>query len=279
MQRIKNHALVNIYMRKNLPSEDALIEELPEDALELASEEEEVQEREYSKEDLVDLIDVPEWKTILIDLVKREKMNPWDIDVAELEEKYLKKINELEHSSLRVPANAILACAILLKTKSKYLRLSSLDDEEEEPLSAEQKEMFLEEIPDLMANRSFREGKISLDELVASIEDIIDATKPRKAKVRDIPRMELNFDDFSIEDKLDDVEALIQDRVDSQGIVMFNSLLENNETTTLVEMFLAVIFLMNKGKLFAYQTEFFGDIFIQLLKEGSGDNTIVQDSA
>ena len=279
MQRIKNHALVNIYMRKNLPSEDALIEELPEDALELASEEEEVQEREYSKEDLVDLIDVPEWKTILIDLVKREKMNPWDIDVAELAEKYLKKINELEHSSLRVPANAILACAILLKTKSKYLRLSSLDDEEEEPLSAEQKEMFLEEIPDLMANRSFREGKISLDELVASIEDIIDATKPRKAKVRDIPRMELNFDDFSIEDKLDDVEALIQDRVDSQGIVMFNSLLENNETTTLVEMFLAVIFLMNKGKLFAYQTEFFGDIFIQLLKEGSGDNTIVQDSA
>ena len=279
MQRIKNHALVNIYMRKNLPSEDALIEEMPEDALELASDEEEVQEREYSKEDLVDLIDVPEWKTILIDLVKREKMNPWDIDVAELAEKYLKKINELEHSSLRVPANAILACAILLKTKSKYLRLSSLDDEEEEPLSAEQKEMFLEEIPDLMANRSFREGKISLDELVASIEDIIDATKPRKAKVRDIPRMELNFDDFSIEDKLDDVEALIQDRVDSQGIVMFNSLLENNETTTLVEMFLAVIFLMNKGKLFAYQTEFFGDIFIQLLKEGSGDNTIVQDSA
>ncbi len=266
-------------MRKNLPSEDALIEEMPEDALELASEEEEVQEREYSKEDLVDLIDVPEWKTILIDLVKREKMDPWDIDVAELAEKYLKKINELEHSSLRVPANAILACAILLKTKSKYLRLSSLDDEEEEPLSAEQKEMFLEEIPDLMANRSFREGKISLDELVASIEDIIDATKPRKAKVRDIPRMELNFDDFSIEDKLDDVEALIQDRVDSQGIVMFNSLLENNETTTLVEMFLAVIFLMNKGKLYAYQTEFFGDIFIQLLKEGSGDNTIVQDSA
>ena len=250
-------------MKENLPSKDPLPVEAG--AKEPAEKEEEIYEREYSKEDLVDLIDQPEWKTILIDLVKSAKMNPWDIDVSELAEKYLQKVNELEHSSLRVPANAILACAILLKTKSKYLKLSSLDEEEEEPLTEEQKETFLEEIPDLMASRSFREGKISLDELVASIEDIIDSTRPKKGKMREMPRMELNLDDFSIEDRLDNIRALLKQKVDSQGLVMFNSLLESSETTAMVEMFLAILFLMNKGELLAYQTEFFGDIFIRLL--------------
>ena len=34
-------------------------------------------ERDYSQMDLVDLIDQPAWKTILLDLVSSEKMDPW----------------------------------------------------------------------------------------------------------------------------------------------------------------------------------------------------------
>ena len=43
--------------------------------------------------DLVDLIEQPAWKTILIELVKTEKMDPWSIDISQLSEKYLAKIN------------------------------------------------------------------------------------------------------------------------------------------------------------------------------------------
>lgn len=279
---LKITLLNNYYMEKSLLPKDPVAEsalaELDIDNdinsvqtndSQINMENEEVFERDYSKEDLVDLIDQPEWKTILIDLVKNEKMNPWDINVSELAEKYLKKINELGHSNLRVPANAILACAILLKTKSKYLKLSSIEDDEPEEITEQQKELLLEEIPDLMANRSFREGKISLDELVASIEDIIDSTKPKKNSLREIPRMELKLEDFSIEDMLDDVLSLIQNKVDSQGIVLFKDLVSEDKETTLVETFLAVLFLMTKGKIHAYQTDFFGDIFVQLIKDGT----------
>ncbi|MEK6820785.1 MAG: hypothetical protein AABY11_00095, partial [archaeon] len=37
-----------------------------------------------SSDDLVGLIDQPAWKTILISLVKNEKMDPWNIDVKDL---------------------------------------------------------------------------------------------------------------------------------------------------------------------------------------------------
>ena len=229
---------------------------------------EEVFERDYSKMDLVDLIDQPAWKTILLDLVATEKMDPWNIDVAQLAEKYLKKINELEGGNLRVPANAILACAILLKTKSKYLRLSSLDDDDEvaSGISPEQRSLLLEELPDLMANRSAREGRITLDELVSSIEDIIHRTKPRNNVARIMPRMEINFDTTSIEEKLESVFNLILSKADSQGIVMFTDLLIDGDTDTIIGTFLPLLFLMNKGKVLAYQNEFFGDIFVKVLE-------------
>lgn len=229
---------------------------------------EEVIERDYSKMDLVSLIDQPDWKSILIDLVKTNKMDPWNIDVSDLTQKYLDKINQMENLSLRVPANAILACAILVKTKSKYLKLSSIDeDEEDEELTVEQKELFLEELPDLVASRSLREGRISLDELVNSIEGIIQRTEPRKSSVRDVPRMEFDFDTISIEEKLDGVFDLISQKADSEGIVLFDDLLSNGDDNSIIDTFLPVLFLMNSGKIIAYQEEFFGDIFIKLVNK------------
>jgi len=236
---------------------DSVTQETPEDAY----------ERDYSQMDLVDLIDQPAWKTILIELVTSEKMDPWDIDVTALAEKYLKKVNELEHNNLRVPANAILACAILVKTKSKYLKLSSVEEEEEkEHITDEQRQLMLEELPDLMCNRSFREGRISLDELVDSIEGIINKTNPKKSVARIIPKMELNFDTTSIEDKMGEVLDLIKAKVDSLGIVQFKDLCEDG-INSIVDTFLPVLFLMNGGKIIAYQEDFFGDIFVQLLSE------------
>ena len=84
----------------------------------------------FGDTNLVTLIDVPEWKTILLDLVSSEKMDPWNIDIVDLSEKYLKKINSMEQTDLRVPANAILASAILLRAKSKLLKIPSLEEEE-----------------------------------------------------------------------------------------------------------------------------------------------------
>jgi segregation and condensation protein A len=225
-------------------------------------------ERDYSKMDLVDLIDQPAWKTILLDLVETEKMNPWDIEVVSLAEKYLKKISELQGNNLRVPANAILACAILVKTKSKYLKLSSLDEEETKvELTPEQKALMLNQIPDLLAGRVAREGRMTLDELVSSIEDIIQRTTPRKGAARNIPRMEINFDSSSIEEKMQEILDLITKKVDSQGIVLFDDLLENKEIDSVVETFLPVLFLMNNGKIIAYQNEFFGEIFVKLISD------------
>lgn len=225
--------------------------------------------------DLVDLIEQPAWKTILIDLVKSEKMDPWDIDLAVLADKYLEKIRSLKGSDLRIPANAILASAILLKFKSRVLKISSLDEEEE---STEKRELTEEEkaeieklLPDLSGSRKAREGKVSLDDLVESIEEMLEKSRSRidKRFLGEREKMEFRIPvgNANIEELVDDVLEQINKKADSQGLVMFSNLVEGKNPNEIVDTFIPCLFLVNKGKISMWQEEFFGEIMISITKQ------------
>lgn len=222
------------------------------------------------KEYLVDLIDQPAWKTILIELVKSNKMDPWNIDVIELADLYWKKIQQLERQDLRIPANAILASAILLKLKARTIKISSvedLDEEETKEISKEELQMIEETLPELRGQRQFREGRISLDELVGSIEEILDKTKKKKSILRDkeLPEFNLEFNKEKTAEQVDKILKKIKEKADSQGLVAFSSLLEENTPIEMVNCFMPILFLTNSGKINAWQEEWFGEIFISLI--------------
>ena len=69
--------------------------------------------------DLLTVVSEPTWKELLIDLVASRKMDPWDVDLALVADGYLQVVRQLQALDLRVPANVILACALLLKFKSE----------------------------------------------------------------------------------------------------------------------------------------------------------------
>ncbi len=230
----------------------------------------------FGKDDLVDLIERPAWKTILIELVKTERMDPWAIDVAQLAEKYLAKINSLGGNDLRLPANAILASAILLKFKSNVLRLSDIEDEDDfeqkkAQMSPEERAEFEALLPELKNIRKIKEGKVSLDELVASIEKMLQSSK--KMKGRSLPRSErtqfkIPLSDFDIDKAMDKVYKNIQKHADSQGLLLFSRLVKEQDTNeAIVRTFIPCLFLTNKGRINMWQDEFFGEIFLSLNKE------------
>ncbi|MFH1255880.1 MAG: segregation/condensation protein A [Candidatus Diapherotrites archaeon] len=233
----------------------------------------EVQAHE-GKIDLVDLIDQPAWKTILLDLVKSEKMDAWGIDIAELADKYIKKISALENTDLRLPANAILASAILLKFKSRVLRLSDLDEDDEflKQEEARQRELWQldSELPELMNIKKIKEGRISLDELVESIEAVLEKTKQKRLKERpiEVPEFKIPFASENIDEKMEVVFEKIKENADSQGLVLFSRLINGSETNSykIVDTFIPCLFLHNKGKITLWQDDWFGEIFISIVK-------------
>ncbi|MBU0635633.1 segregation/condensation protein A [Candidatus Micrarchaeota archaeon] len=224
-----------------------------------------------SHEYLVDLIDQPAWKTILLTIVKQEKMDPWDIDIILLADKYLEKIGALEQANLRVPANAMLASAILLKTKSKSLRITTLDDlekaEAKRELSPEERALLERGIPELRSMRGIREGKVTLDELVNTIEVMLNksSAKTSLSKKFEEIRFTLPFAEMNIETKMKDVLALVHEKMDSQGMVLFSQLANGKQgANEILNIFIPLLFLANNNKLSVWQEEFWEEIFVKL---------------
>ena len=60
------------------------------------------------------------WQGMLYDLVRQEEMDPWNIDIAKLCDKFVKNVLKLKETNLMVSGKIVYACALLLKIKSKY---------------------------------------------------------------------------------------------------------------------------------------------------------------
>lgn len=224
--------------------------------------------------DLVELIHQPEWKSILIDLVRTEKMDPWAIDIAELADKYLQKINSIATTNLRIPANAVLASAILLKFKAKKLHISSIQEEDEELLqkelqllSREEKRLFEAVIPELMNPRAMREARVSLDALVDAIGAMLQRSKQKRllGEARAL-EFAIPFSEKTIEEKLALVLELVKQNVDSTGLVLFSALAAGKKPQEVVDIFIPLLFLSNKETVNMWQEDFFGEIFISIVK-------------
>ncbi|MDP3733993.1 MAG: segregation/condensation protein A, partial [Nanoarchaeota archaeon] len=83
------------------------------------------------------------WKDILYNLIKNEEMDPWDINITVLTQKYIELIKKMQQHDLIISGKVLLAAALLLKIKSAHLldtdiaRLDSLLNPTEEEIEEE----------------------------------------------------------------------------------------------------------------------------------------------
>ena len=58
------------------------------------------------------------WQSILLDLIKSEQMNPWDMNISLLSQRYLETVRKMQDANFLISGKILLACALLLKIKS-----------------------------------------------------------------------------------------------------------------------------------------------------------------
>jgi len=114
------------------------------------------------------------WQEIIYDLINTEQVDPWDINITILTDKYLQKIQDLEEADFFVSSKVLLAAAFLLRIKSEILLnkyIKSIDDilfgrKEQEKHVLERIELE-EEIPELIPKSPMpRFIKVTLQELI-----------------------------------------------------------------------------------------------------------------
>ncbi|MBW3015844.1 segregation/condensation protein A [Candidatus Woesearchaeota archaeon] len=226
------------------------------------------------------------WQSILKELVRTEKMDPWDINVSELTKKYLELIRKLKELDFKVSGKVVLCAALLLKMKSNKLLGADLERFDSLFAAAEEYDDDLfgdEDDPYAYARRVVEGGEVRLiprtpqpRKRKVSIYDLMEALqKAMEVKKRRVLRNVPEDIEFTIPKKKLDISQVIREvygRIkmwffSNKSKLKFSQLVPSSTKEDKVYTFIPLLHLTNDRKIDLFQEEHFGEIEIELLKK------------
>ena len=220
------------------------------------------------------------WQEIIYDLINTEQLNPWDIDIIILTEKYLIKIRELDEADFFISSKVLLAASLLLRIKSeillsKYLR--SIDEilfgKKEDKKYISERIVLEEEIPSLILKSPVpRFRKVTLQELMESLNKAI-GTENRRIKREITGKNVLVENLFNIPKKKFNIKSKIKElysrlfthfrKNNEHKKISFTEFVGKNKEERIIS-FSPLLHLENQKKIWMEQEEHFEEIYIWL---------------
>lgn len=130
------------------------------------------------------------WQEIIYDLIHTEQLDPWDVDIILLTNKFIERIQKYEEVDFFVSSKVLLAASLLLRIKSEFLLnkyVRSIDEilfgGKEKKETKFERIMLDEDIPELIPKSPMpRFRKVSLQELIDSLNKAITTENRRIRK-------------------------------------------------------------------------------------------------
>ncbi len=221
-----------------------------------------------------------EWQEIIYDLINTEQLDPWNINITILTDKYLETIQNLEEADFFVSSKVLLAAAFLLRIKSEILLnkyIKSIDEilfggKKEKQYALERIELE-EEIPVLVPKSPMsRVRKVTLQELMEALNKAI-VTENRRIKKEIVNKnalkeagISLPKRKFSIKDKIKQIyEKLFGyfEKNKEKHRVSYTDFIGNNREERIIS-FAPLLHLEHQKKVWLEQENHFDEIQIWL---------------
>ncbi len=206
---------------------------------------------------------------ILVNLAKNGEIDPWNIDIVEVTDKFLRQVEELERMDLRVSGRTLLYAAILLRMKSNVLV------EVEEPEDIIEYDSLQFEIRDYpvpaMPLRRSSNRPVTLEELLSELKKaeavekrrldrVKNKTEERRTTIEEVLSIAHEED---IESRIEKMRELLNELFEKQKYIKFSDLSSPLDRTGIVMAYLAILFLATKKEIWLEQEELFGELFIR----------------
>jgi len=188
-------------------------------------------------------------------------------------------VKKMKRLNLHISANVILAASILLRFKSDTIRFH--EEKEEEPPAMFIPDVPYQEpvIPYLEATARVTKRKVTLNELISAVEDVMSKEKRkaqrRRQKLNVIipePLMEMATSEEDFAKKLKEVYAHVKHKADKENMALFSNLVEHKTVENVIGTLVPLLHLANNQRISMWQEEVFGEIFV-LLGNGDGNGS------
>ena len=243
-------------------------------------------EKQHKIFDMLMAQDELSWQNILRDLVKTEQMDPWDVDIKLLCDKFIETVKSFEKTNFNVSGKVLLAAAILLKMKAEKLltsdihamdelidfiestedELEGIDDELE--LELLRNEYLPKDKRDVLVPRTPqpRKRKVSVYDLVGALEKALESSYKRNIT----PAKKI---EHKVPQKQKDITLIINEMYEEINKTLtkvkslfFSELLVSDSREDKVNTFIPLLYLEGQRRIDLDQEEHFGDINIKLGK-------------
>ncbi|WP_457548890.1 segregation/condensation protein A [Archaeoglobus sp.] len=201
-------------------------------------------------------------------MAKRGEIDPWNVDIVDLTDKFLQKIEDL-----RVSGRIILYASILLRMKSEVLLNEIYGEDEEEENEIDLNVDFIEDVEELSLEIPIRRRVkrfTTLDELVRELRRI-ERLKERKAKRKRVEKRTVRFENIPHEEDVEEKVVEVYKSLLSLGMkeLSFLNLVRGFDKPKKVTYYISILHLAYRRKLKVEQKEPYGDIRV-ILNEGGG---------
>ncbi len=229
------------------------------------------------------------WKTLLLELIKTEQMDPWDIDISLLAKKYISMVKKLKEHDFRMSGKVVLAAAILLRMQSTQLVEEDMA-EFDLLLAGESEGGLLDGLEDGVKQRmpwdrrklipktpQPRKRKVSIHDLIEALQKALEVSKRRFMNQANIPKMEVPQKKFDITEMMSVIFQKILNFFNGGGKkLLFHNLVPKDTKEAKVHTFIPLLHLSNERKVNINQEEHFGDIEITLRSHKDADKELAE---
>ncbi|MEK6840377.1 MAG: segregation/condensation protein A [Nanoarchaeota archaeon] len=249
---------------------------------------EEREQNQVGQEQLHDLLFSREigWQEIIYDLINTEQLDPWNINITILTDKYLEKIRGLEEEDFFVSSKVLLAASLLLRIKSeillnKYIRsideILFADKNSHGKVGFETNPVYSigieEEIPELIPKSPMpRFRRVTLQELIESLNKAI-ITENRRIKKEIVNKNALREAEISMPKRKFSIKNKIREMYEklfsffaenkSQAKISFTDFIGNDKEERVIA-FSPLLHLDNQKKVWLEQGKPFEEFHIWL---------------
>jgi segregation and condensation protein A len=233
------------------------------------------------------------WRSIIIELIKSEQMDPWDVNVSLLSKKYIKTLKKLKEMNLALSGKVLLAAALLLRIKCSRLVGDDLMEFDRLLASGEDNDLYSDEnfVEGELGSMGMRLGqdqlkltpktpqprkrKVSVYDLIDALAIALNVRRRRilnqiQTKTMDVP--EKKFDISQLMNGLyeDVVGYLTKDQADR---IAFSNLVPGDSKEDKIHTFVPLLHLTNARKVDLEQKKHFDEIWISLAKKKTKQKT------
>jgi len=213
------------------------------------------------------------WEELIYNIVSYEGIDPWNVDIINLTDSFIKYIENLRFLDFRIPAKVVLVAAILLKLKSDVLspiKGESMEYVPEAILTTDEFGQIREELSKLSLKPPIErhvKRKVTLEELVDSLRKAMKVEEKKETIRRKLGKRLRNEigDEVDIEIRIKELMSEIDGLLTKlkSDKVEFSKIVEKWERDEIVRHFMPLLYLSSRGKVCTDQEEFFKEIFIQ----------------